>query len=82
MGDQAATAIADQTHRLHRELEGLWAAADLVALARALAASRGDSADQARLFRRIDELDDRIGDALVQVEDTAAALADAVSAVR
>jgi hypothetical protein len=82
MGDPVATVIADQAHRLHRELEGMWAAADLVALARTLAASHGDAADQAQLIRRIDELDDRIGDALVQVEDTAAALSDAVSAIR
>jgi hypothetical protein len=82
VGDQAATVIADQTRRLHRELEGLWAAADLVALARALAASQFDAAHQAQLIRRIGELDDRIGDSLVQVEDTAAALSEAVSAIR
>lgn len=82
MCDQVVTVIAEQSDRLQHELAPLWAAADLAALTRTLAIAQPHARDQAQLLERIDELDERIGDALVQVEDSAGALSDAVAAIR
>ena len=82
MCGQVVNVIADQSDRLQRELAGLWAAADLAALTRRLAIAHPHARDQAQLLERIDELDQRIGDALVQVEDTAAALSETVEEIR
>lgn len=82
MCDQVVTVIADQSDRLQHELAGLWAAVDLAALTRTLAIAHLHVREQAQLLERIDELDARIGDALVQVEDTAGALSDTVAAIR